>query len=467
MGSVAEDTDLIAALQAAVGADQVLHGERLAERPAGFWSRHALQARALVRPATTEEVSAILKVCHQRRQPVITHGGLTGLVGGAICSADDVVLSLERMNQIEELDPVDRLARVQAGVILQQLQEAADAQDLLFPLDLGGRGSATIGGNISTNAGGNRVIRYGMTRDLVLGLEAVLADGTVVSSMNQMIKNNTGYDLKQLFIGAEGTLGVVTRAVVKLSEKPRSQQTLFVALNSFAEVKQFLKLMDARLGGALSAFEVMWQNFYRLVTTEPATNQAPLSQNYPFYALVESMGGDPEADQARLEAALADAYEAGLIQDAVVAQSEAQRSALWAMRDDVRQMGRVGPGSSFDVSVRLSRMEDYVNAVNARLAARFPDFTNIIFGHLGDGNLHFYVAPGQTGDGIKEAVERAVYEPLADYDGSISAEHGIGLSKKAYLSLSRSADEIRLMQTLKQALDPHNLLNPGRIIDPA
>ena len=456
-------SDLTAALTQVLGEERVLTGEDVSGRSSGIWRTDGIQAKALLRPRTTEEVALALRVCSDHDQSVVAHGGLTGLAGGALTTPDDVVLSLAHMNRIEEIETTDRTMTVQAGVVLQTLQEAAEEHGLMFPLDLGARGSATIGGNIATNAGGNRVIRYGMTRDMVLGLEAVLADGTVVSTMNRMIKNNTGYDLKQLFIGSEGSLGIVTRAVLRLREKPRSQETMFVAVEDFARLAEFLKVMDGALGGTLSAFEVMWNNFYRLVTTEPANNKPPLSFEYPYYVLVEAMGGDPQGDHARMEVALTDAYERGLIADAVIAQSEAQRLQMWAMRDDVEQAFRYAPIYTFDVSMRISKMEGYVAAVNERLGARFETVNNFIFGHMGDGNLHMLVS---VGDGDhRDAVSNCVYEPLAEIEGSVSAEHGVGLEKMPYLVISRSAVEIELMRTLKRSLDPKGILNPGKIFE--
>jgi FAD/FMN-containing dehydrogenase len=454
-------TDVVTELVQELGEDCVITGTAVAERSAGFFNPKPIEAKAILRPRTTEQVSQALRICHAHDQSVVAHGGLTGLVESAVTTADDVALSLERFNVIEEINPVDRTMVVQSGVVLQTLQEAADDHDLMFPLDLGGRGSCTIGGNISTNAGGNRVIRYGMTRDMVLGVEAVLADGTVVSSLNQMIKNNAGYDLKQLFIGTEGSLGVVTRAVLRLREKPTAQATLFVATDEFGKLQQFLKHMDASLGGTLSAFEVMWQNFYQLVTTEPATNQPPISQEYPYYVLVEAIG----SDEARTEAVLAEAYEKGLIVDAVIAQSEAQRQQLWALRDDVAQCFRYSPNYAFDVSLRISRMEAYLEEVNQRLADRFEEVHNFTFGHMGDGNLHLVISVGKGGPEVRSSVEQCVYEPLADISGSVSAEHGVGLEKKPYLGISRSDTEIALMRTLKKALDPKGILNPGKIFD--
>lgn len=456
-------TNLLDTLREHLGADAVLTGAQVSGRSAGIWRKDTIAARAIVRPRTTEEVSTVLRLCNSAGQSVVTHGGLTGLVKGAITTPEDIALSMERMNAIESISTTDRTAVVQAGVILQTLQEAAEAEGLMYPLDLGGRGSCTIGGNIATNAGGNRVIRYGMTRDMVLGIEAVLADGTIISSMHEMIKNNAGYDLKQLFVGTEGSLGVVTRAVLRLREAPASQATLFAAVPDFAKLGQFLKAMDASLGGAVSAFEVMWNNFYQLVTSEPAQSKPPLASDYPYYVLVEAIG----ASDAQVEAALGDALEAGLIADAVLAQSEAQRLQLWAMRDDVEQCFRYAPTYTFDVSMRISEMERYVEAVNAGLSARYPDYKNFIFGHMGDGNLHFVIAVGAGGPEHRENVERCVYEPLAAINGSVSAEHGIGLEKKPYLQYSRTAAELALMATLKSALDPNGILNPGKVFDQA
>ncbi len=454
-------TDVVGALIDMLGGDAVLTGDAVHERQAGIWQRGSIQAKALVRPRSTQDVSRALAVCHQHDQTVVVHGGLTGLVQGALTGPDDVVVSLERMNAIERIDRANRTMVVQSGTVLQQIQERAEEEGLMFPLDLGGRGSATIGGNISTNAGGNRVIRYGMTRDMVLGLEAVLADGTVVSSMNEMIKNNAGYDLKQLFIGSEGTLGVVTRAVLRLRERPRHQATLFVAVNEFEKLPAFLKHMDAALGGALSAFEVMWNDFYTLVTTEPARNQPPLSREHPYYVLVEAMG----ADDAAVEAALSEAYEQALIVDAVMAQSESQRHQLWAMRDDVAQCFRDGPTIAFDVSLKISQMESYVAEVRNALSGAFDQHRCYVFGHLGDGNLHLVVGVPQVTPENRHRVESCVYEPLRAIRGSVSAEHGVGLEKKPYLEISRGAAEVALMRTLKRALDPKGLLNPGKIFD--
>ena len=453
--------DIVTTLIEMLGKGSVLTGEDVSSRQAGFFSRAPVEAKAIVRPRSTAEVSETMKLCHEFDQPVVAHGGRTGLVLSAATKPDDIVVSLERMNSIEEINSIDRTVVAQSGVILQTLQEEVEKHDLMYPLDLGARGSCTIGGNIATNAGGNRVIRYGMTRDMVLGLEVVLADGTVVSSMNQMIKNNAGYDLKQLFIGSEGSLGIVTRAVLRLREMPQERSTLLVAVDEFGKLPNLLKLLDSSLGGTLSAFELMWNNFYRLVTTEPALNSPPMSQDYPYYVLIEAIGAESE----KMETTLQEAWDQGLIVDAVIAQSEIQRQQLWALRDDVGQAVRYLPNFTFDVSLRISHMVDYVEEVNRRLKERFPKVENFTLGHMGDGNLHFLVAPGEGDSSLRHDVEACVYEPLAEISGSVSAEHGIGLEKKPWLQISRSPEEIEVMRKMKRALDPKGILNPGKIFD--
>ncbi len=450
---------VVQALVAALPKGTVILGGAVTERSAGIWRSDQIQAQVLVRPKTTEEVSCALRICHEHHQSVVPHGGLTGLVEGALTQPLDIVLSTERLNAIEEISASERTMVVQAGVMLQSVQEAAASEGLMFPLDLGSRGSCTLGGNLSTNAGGNRVIRYGMARDMVLGLEAVMADGTVISSMNRMIKNNAGYDLKQWFLGTEGTLGIITRAVLRCREEVTTAPTALVAINSFDALVAFLKQLDRGLAGNLSAFEVMWQNFYQLVTQPPAPNQRPLQDDAAYYVLIEAMG----AAQEQLEAILEQALEAELIVDAVVSQSSQQTDQLWGLRDDVAQTFQFAPVFLFDVSLRLSEMARYVDAVNAGLAARFDAPKNFVLGHVGDGNLHFAIAVGGDSRGHREGVEAAVYEPLKAIQGSVSAEHGVGLEKKPYLHFVRDEAEIQLMRTIKAAMDPRGILNPGKI----
>jgi len=378
-----------------------------------------------------------------------------------------VALSLQRMNRIEEIDAEGATMTVECGCVLQTACEAAEAKGLFFPLDLGARGSATIGGNISTNAGGNRVLRYGMMRELVLGLEVVLADGTVMSSLNHLIKNNAGYDLKHAFIGSEGTLGVVTRAVLRLRPKPVSQNMALLAVDAFAHLPKLLRNLERGFGGTLSAFEVMWSDFYQLVTTPPAKGQAPIPHGHAYYVLIEALGGDQEEDSARFERVLAAELENGDIADAVIAKSRDECARIWALRDDVLQVARNAPIFTFDISLTLGKIENYITEVRDGLKSRWPDMTLMVFGHLGDGNLH--LIPG-VGDGSAQAhrdVEEIIYGALRRQGGSVSAEHGIGIEKRDYLAYSRSPNEIALMRTLKKAFDPKGILNPGKIFSAA
>jgi FAD/FMN-containing dehydrogenase len=463
-------TDLLEILQAlseALTAGDILTGPDVEARVGWTAPGSKCPAAAVVRPVSTAEVSAVLRICNQKGQPVVTHGGRTGLVGGIDCAPGDIVLSLERMNRIEEVDAKGRTMTVQAGVPLQQIQETAEQHGLLFPLDMGARGSCHIGGNVATNAGGNRVIRYGMTRDNILGIEVVLADGTVLSSMNRMIKNNAGYDLKHVFVGSEGTLGVITRIVLRLREQPRSQNAALVAAASADQVIALLKHMDTALGGTLSAFEVMWNDWYRLVTTPPARSAPPLSQDHPFYVLVESMGGNQARDDERFEEALGEAIEAGFIEDAVIAKSATEYHALWGIRDDVEQVMRFRPLFIFDVSLPIPAMADYVTGLRSNLLERWPEGRLWVFGHMGDGNLHVIVSAGQQDAATRHAVEQMVYSPLQAVGGSVSAEHGIGLEKKPHLHLSRNTQELELMRLLKRSLDPRGILNPGKLFDAA
>ena len=438
--------------------------EQVSNRKAGgLHTEEAIQAEIIVRPESTEEVSKILSVCNQAGQPVIVHGGLTGLVYGTRTSPDQLILSLERMNTIEEIDPVGRTLTCQSGVTLQNIQEKAESENMIFPLDLGARGSCSIGGNISTNAGGNRVIRYGMTRDSVLGIEAVTSDGTILSSMNRMIKNNAGYDLKQLFIGTEGTLGIVTRCVLRLREAPISQNTALVGIEDFPSIVKFLKHIDSGLGGNMSAFEVMWKEFYEMVTNSLDEKSLPLKKNIPYYVLVESMGSDQVKDEEHFESLLQKALEDSVIVDAVLAKSEKERKALWAFRDDVEKQAQYGPTVMFDVSLPINEMEEYVSKVDLNLQKHWKEFHHIVWGHLADGNLHLVVGTGNLESDTIQKIENSVYEPLERIGGSISAEHGIGLEKKPYLHLSRSEAEINYMKALKDTFDPKGILNPGLI----
>ena len=458
--------ELLETLSQALGPGGVLVGQDAIDAGRSPWTRTGAP-KAVLRPRSTEDVAMILAAANAAGEAVTPWGGLTGLVDGARAEGA-LALSLSRMNAIEAIDPVSGTMRVQAGCVLQTACEAAEAEGMILPLDLGARGSATIGGNIATNAGGNRVLRWGMMREMVLGLEAVLADGTVVSAMNPLMKNNTGYDLKQLFIGSEGTLGVVTRAVLRLRPKPVSDNVAFLAVETFEDLPRVLTRLHRAIGAQLSAFEVLWADFYELVTTPPAAGRPPLPPGHPYYVLVESMGADPDADAEAFERVLGEALEAGEIADAAIARTLSERNAMWALRDDVGQTGRNAPIFAFDVSLNIADMAAYVADVRAALAARWPATSSlVVFGHLGDGNLHVIAGVGDRAPATRHAVEETVYGPLRAVGGSISAEHGIGLQKRDFLSWTRSPEELAMMRTLKRALDPNNILNPGKILEPA
>jgi FAD/FMN-containing dehydrogenase len=418
---------------------------------------------AVLRPSSTDEVSAALQLCNRHRQPVLPQGGLTGLAGGATPRGGEVVLSLERMCGVEELDPAAATMTVMAGTPLETLQSAASQAGFLLGLDLGARGSCQIGGNLSTNAGGMKVIRYGMTREQVLGLEAVLADGTVVNALNKMLKNNAGYDVKHLFIGSEGTLGIVTRAVLRLHPKPRSLATGLVAVESYEQVVKLLRAIQADLG-SISAFEAMWQDYYGFVTGSDPARIPPLPAVSPFYVAIEFAGNDAEGDPARFEAFLGSALEQGLITDAVIAQSEREARAIWEIREGVGAWNARRHGLHLDVSLPIAGIGDFAERVRSRLQQRWPGSLNTFYGHIGDSNLHVSLDMGTGEEEVRHEVELAVYEIVRDMGGSVSAEHGIGTLKRDYPGFSRSEAVIDLMRSLKAALDPNGILNPGKVL---
>ena len=418
---------------------------------------------ALVYPRNTAQVSAVLRYCNEHGIAVQPQGGMTGLAGGAVPVGPCVVLSMERMRAIKEIDAAAGTITVEAGVVMEAVQKAAEAADLFFPLDLGGRGSCQIGGNVSTNAGGNRVLRYGMARDLVLGIEAVLADGTVIDALRKVIKNNSGYDLRQLFIGSEGTLGVITAVVLRLFPKPRSNCTGICAVNDYAGVLDLLRRARSGFGAQLSAFEVMWPDFYRLGTVE-LKRKPPLPIGSNAYVLIETLGTDPQADQDRYETVISEAIEAGVVSDAVVAQSQREATELWAVRDSPGEWsnGIHWPQLGFDVSVPTGEIGVLAEEIGAELRTRWPQLFAVFFGHVADGNLH--VSVRMSGHEVPEVeIENAVYSIVAKRRGSISAEHGIGSLKIPFLHYSRSEAEMALMRAIKHAMDPKGILNPGKL----
>ncbi len=459
--------ELIEQFSQFLSGSRLLTGEDLKDRYTHIWTmEQPLKALCVVLPESTEEISRILKICHSNNSKVVVHGGLTNLVGGTETKGGEVVLSLERLNKIEEIDEESRCAIVQSGVILEHIHDAVKEKGLLFPLNFGARGSAQIGGVISANAGGLRVLKYGMTRQLILGLEAVLADGTIISSMKKIIKDNSGYDLKQLFIGSEGTLGIVTRAVLKLEEAPSSRNAAFIAVDDYASVMQLLKYFDQGLAGKLSGFELMWRNSYEQMTATSDAVRPPLPYDYQFYILIESLGSQLQEDQIEFQKLLETAVEKEMVLDAVMAQSPSDVEWFFRIREDVNNLtDSMTHDQHFDISLPIPLIGCYI----ADRYAALEQITGVeqvyAFGHVADGNIHFMVGKQNTGDELRLAINEVIYSGLKSIGGSVSAEHGIGLHKKPYLNISRTAQEIELMKTLKMALDPKGILNPGRIID--
>ena len=419
----------------------------------------------VVRPNDPRGFADAMAICAAHGVPVVPQGGLTGLAGGAHPLPGAVALSFERFTGIEEIDPAAATMTVRAGTPLEVIQRAADEAGFFVPLDLGARGSCQIGGNLGTNAGGNRVIRYGMAREMVLGLEYVLPDGTLVTGLNKMIKNNAGYDLKQLFIGSEGTLGLITRTVLRLFPKPGCVNAALCGMARYEDVVALLTAARRGLGPMLSAFEVMWADYWQ-AATGPVGARSPLAGTHELYVLIEAQGLDEAIDGPRFQSWIETQFEAGLIADAAVSQSMGDVAAFWAMRDACSEFGsRLGPHVAFDIGLPVARMDEFTIACRAALAARVPNAFSVYYGHIGDGNLHLVALSQGAATQPMAAISAAVYETVREFGGTVSAEHGIGTLKKPYLAYTRSAEEIALMRRLKQALDPQALLNPGKVID--
>ena len=458
-------TDFLNRLADEIGSDRVLTGDRIPSRCHTDWSgTDPAVPLALVHPQDTQEVSRLLQLCSLHHVPVVPQGGLTGLAGGAVPRTNGVALSFERMNAIESVEPHAGTVRVQAGATVQSVQEAAIKMGLQFGVDFGARGSAQIGGAISTNAGGNGVLQYGMMREQVLGLEVVLADGTVLPMLRPMLKNNTGYDLKQWFTGAEGTLGVITRAILRLRPLPQAKTTALAALPDFAASLALLARLSASFPGAISAYELMWQDFF-VTSLSWQKLRDPFSKSHPLAVLLTVDGRSAEALQSALEPALADAMAAGEISDVVLAQSQQQSRALWKIREATAELSvHMHPPINFDVSLPLAEIGRFTQDCRAALSQQWSGHQTIFFGHVADGNLHIST-DGATVAQALDDVESLVYGLVESYGGSVSAEHGIGLHKKPYLSASRSAAELEVMRAIKRALDPAGIMNPGKVFD--
>ncbi len=462
------------ALAAIVGAAQVLTASDDVARYLTDWRRrYTGRAVAVVRPADTGQVAAVVRYCADTGLAVVPQGGNTGLVGGATpdASGHAVVLSTERMRAIRAIDPINDTITVEAGCTLAALQAAAADAGRLFPLSLASEGSCTIGGNLSTNAGGTAVLRYGNTRELCLGLEAVLPDGAVVAQLSGLRKDNTGYRWSGLLIGAEGTLGVITAATMKLFPMPKAKGTAWAALASIGDALRLLSMAQERCGPALTAFELVSDYALGLVEKHFAPLRSPFGERHAYAALIEISDHEDDAHaRALLESVLADAVDAGIVADAVVAEDLSRSKALWSLRENISEaQAAEGQNIKHDISVPISRIGAFVERTDAALAARFDGIRTVTFGHLGDGNLHYNVSPPPGADpraflAREPDINHVVYESVLAHGGSISAEHGIGQLKRDELARVKAPAELAMMRAIKAALDPKGLMNPGKLL---
>jgi FAD/FMN-containing dehydrogenase len=465
--------ELLAALRAAVGAEQVITEGDLSAWELDWRKRFRGKALAVVRPGTSAEAAAVVRACAAHGAGVVPQGGNTGLVGGGVpdASGTQVLLSLSRLNRIRAIDKANLALTAEAGCVLQSVQEAAAAQGLLFPLSLAAEGSCTIGGNLATNAGGTQVLRYGNARELCLGLEVVTAAGELWDGLSGLRKDNTGYDLRDLFVGSEGTLGIITAATLKLFPQPAAKMTALAACESMEQCVALLGLAQQRLGAGLTGFEVMGRFALALVAKHFPQQPQPLP-DAPWTVLLEQSDGEGETHaRALFESLLEKALEDGLIADAVVAESVAQSKALWHLRESIPlAQAEEGLNIKHDISLPVSRIPVFVAETDAALQQRFPGARLVNFGHLGDGNLHYNLqAPeGAVADEFlaahEEAVNAVVYDAVLRHGGSFSAEHGIGALKREDLAHRKPAVALQLMRSIKQALDPQGLLNPGKLL---
>jgi FAD/FMN-containing dehydrogenase len=424
----------------------------------------------VLRPGTPAEVAAIQGLANETKTPIVPQGGNTGLVGGQTPLAGEIVLSLTRLDRIREVDPISNTMTCEAGVVLANAQAAAAAVDRLFPLSLGAEGSCTIGGNLATNAGGTAVLAYGNARELVLGLEVVLADGRIWNGLSKLKKDNTGYDLKQLFIGAEGTLGIITAAVLKLFPRPHAVETAFVGVPSPGAALALLNLAEERAGGSVTSFELMARIAVEFALRHGPGTRDPLAASHPWYVLIEVASAARDGLRANLEELLAVAAERGLVTDAAIATSIDQAQAFWQLRNLISDTQRFEGGSiKHDVSVPVAAVPEFIEAASAAVENLIPGCRPVPFGHLGDGNVHFNVSQpigADKADFLAQwgAVNARVHEIVAAFHGSISAEHGIGRLKRDLLPHVKDPVALDLMRALKHTLDPNGILNPGKLL---
>ncbi|HZW22120.1 FAD-binding oxidoreductase [Noviherbaspirillum sp.] len=460
--------------RAAIGDGHVLTAEADMAGYLTDWRRRFTgKALAVVKPGNTEQVAAIVHLCNEYRVPVVPQGGNTGLVLGSVPdeSGSAIVMSLTRLNRIRNVDTINNTMTVEAGCILEQVQNAAAESGRLFPLSLAAEGSCTIGGNLSSNAGGTAVLRYGNSRELCLGLEVVTAQGEIWDGLRGLRKDNTGYDLRDLFVGAEGTLGIITAAVLKLFPQPQAQLTALAAMSTPEDALRLLSLAQQKCGPILTGFELMSDFCLQLVAKHFPQMRLPFPQNYPQYVLLELSDNESEDHaNAMLEALITDALEQEMIQDAAVASSIAQSKALWNLREHIPlAQAEEGKNIKHDVSVPISRIGDFIRETDVLLQQQFPGCRMVTFGHLGDGNLHYNVSPPEQGSqdafiAHQEAINRVVHDSVNRFGGSISAEHGLGALKRDEIRRYKSAVEIGMMRAVKQALDPLGIMNPGKVV---
>jgi FAD/FMN-containing dehydrogenase len=468
------DSQRLDVLKRIVGDDNVLLD---AHDQAGYltdWrKRYVGRALAVVRPSTTDEVAQVVRLCNQERVPVVPQGGNTGLVGGATpdASGAQIVLSTARMKAVRHVDPVNDTITVEAGCTLADVQAAASNAGRLFPLSLASEGSCTIGGNLSTNAGGTGVLRYGNTRELCLGIEAVLPNGDVVSHLAGLRKDNTGYHWSDLLIGAEGTLGIITAATLKLFPMPRARLTAWAAVATPHQAIELLALAQQQCGSTLTAFELVSDFAVSLVEKHFAPARSPFADRYPQAVLIEV--SDHENDEhahALLEGMLGDAIERGIVIDAVVAEDLAKSKSLWSLRELISEaQAAEGKNIKHDISVPISRIAEFIDGTDASIAASHPGVRMVTFGHLGDGNLHYNVSPPigvRDSDFLEQQadINRIVHDAVMAHGGSISAEHGIGQLKRDELAHYKTAVEMNLMRSIKRAIDPNGIMNPGKVL---
>ncbi|CAK7270666.1 D-lactate ferricytochrome c oxidoreductase [Sporothrix epigloea] len=427
----------------------------------------------VLRPGSTEEVSKVLKYCNDQRLAVVPQGGNTGLVGGSVPVFDEVVVSMGRMQTIRSFDDLSGTLVVDAGVVLEVADAYLAERGYLFPLDLGAKGSCHVGGNISTNAGGLRLLRYGSLHGTVLGVEAVLPDGTIIDDLCKLRKNNTGYDLKQLFIGAEGTLGMVTGVSIACPQRPAAVNVAFLGLKSYEQALRAFREAKSQLSEILSAFELMDASSQDIVRTVRPDARRPLEGEHEFYCLIETSGSNAEHDTAKLEAFLEDVMEKEIVEDGVLAQDETQVKALWTWREGITEcLGHLGGVYKYDLSIPLPELYQLVEDTRTQLASKgligdgdeFPAAKVVGYGHMGDGNLHLNIPVRRYDSAVEQALEPFVYEWIAKRQGSISAEHGLGLAKKKFIGYSRNETLVSLMKQIKKTFDPNGIMNPYKYI---